>query len=202
VCDQRQKRTAKRSAFAGVLTLTKEIVMIGRITRIALFASVAVLVSALFASSGAHPAAKAQPPKNPHMNSDRHCKSVGGTILTNFGAVDQYTTLGPATGDLGGAVAATLTQPPASGQGGTVIFHIQHHWVTTSGDNILFDPAIATTQPISSTLFAVITYKATINGGTGKFAGATGELNIIGEADTVNGTAFRYSGEACFTDAD
>jgi hypothetical protein len=78
-----------------------------------------------------------------------------------------------------------------------VVFHIQHHWVTNSGDNILFDPAIATTQPISQTLFAVITYKATINGGTGKFAGATGELNIIGEADTVNGTAFRYSGEAC-----
>jgi hypothetical protein len=202
VRDQRQKRTAKRSALAGVLTLTKEIVMIGRITRIALFASVAVLVSALFASSGAHPAAKAQPPKNPHMNSDRHCKSVGGSIITNFGAVDPNTTLGPATGDLAGAVAATLTQLPAPGPGGTVVFHIQHHWVTDSGDNILFDPAIATTQPISLTLFAVITYKATIDGGTGKFAGATGELNIIGEADTVNGTAFRYSGEACFADAD
>jgi hypothetical protein len=81
-------------------------------------------------------------------------------------------------------------------------FHIQHHWVTNSGDNILFDPAIATTQPISQTLFAVITYKAIINSDTGKFAGATGELNITWEADTVNGTAFRYYGEACFADAD
>src|SRR5277367_2919963 len=162
--------------------------MIGRITRIALFASVAVLVSALFASSGAHPAAKAQPPKNPHMNSDRHCKSVGGSIITNFGAVDQYTTLGPATGDLGGAVAATLTQPPAAGPQGTVIFHIQHHWVTNSGDNIFLDPAIATTQPISLNLFAVITYHVNISGGTGKFAGATGELDNIGEADLVRGT--------------
>jgi hypothetical protein len=175
--------------------------MIGRITRIALFASVAVLVSALFASSGAHPAAKAQPAKNPHMNSDRHCKSVGGTIITNFGAVDSNTTLGPATGDLGGAVAATL-KTPTTGPGGTLVFQIQHHWVTNSGDNIFFDPAIATTQPISQNLFAVVTYKATINGGTGKFAGATGELNIIGEADLVNGTAFRYFGEACFADAD
>jgi hypothetical protein len=172
--------------------------MIGRITRIALFASVAVLVSALFASSGGHPAAKAQP----HMNSDRHCKSVGGSIITNFGAVDPNTTLGPATGDLGGAVAATLTQPPAAGPLGTVIFHIQHHWVTNSGDNIFFEPAIATTQPISQTLFAVITYHVNISGGTGKFTGATGELDNIGEADLVRGTAFRYSGQVCFADPD
>ena len=173
--------------------------MIGRITRIALFASVAVFVSALLASSGGHPAAKAQPH---NMNSDRHCKSVGGSIITNFGAVDQYTTLGPATGDLGGAVAATLTQPPAAGPQGTVIFHIQHHWVTNSGDNIFFDPAIATTQPISLNLFAVITYHVNISGGTGKFAGATGELDNIGEADLVRGTAFRYSGQVCFADPD
>jgi hypothetical protein len=192
------RERASRFCVAGVHTLIKEIVMIGRITRITLFATIAVLVSALIASSGSHPAAKAQL----RMDSDRHCKSVGGSIITNFGAVDPNTTLGPATGDLGGAVAATLTAPPAAGPQGTVIFHIQHHWVTNSGDNIFFEPAIATTQPISQTLFAVITYHVRISGGTGKFAGATGELDNIGEADLVRGTAFRYSGQVCFADPD
>jgi hypothetical protein len=175
--------------------------MIGRITRIALLASLAVFVSALIASSGGRPAAKAQP----QTNRDRHCKSVGGSLITNFGAVDPNTTLGPATGDLAGAVAATLTAPqsgPTVGGFPTVIFNVQHHWVTTSGDNIFFKPAVAETIPVpnSSTLFAVVSYKVTINGGTGKFAGATGELDNIGEADLVHGTTFRYSGEVCFAD--
>jgi hypothetical protein len=172
--------------------------MIGRIARIALLASLAVFVSALIASSGSHPAAKAQP----REDHDRRCKPVGGSLITNFGAVDPNTTLGPATGDLAGAVAATLTAPPAAGPQGTVIFHVQHHWVTNSGDNIFFDPAIASTQPISQTLFAVITYHVKISGGTGKFAGATGELDNIGEADLVRGTALRYSGQVCFADPD
>jgi hypothetical protein len=172
--------------------------MIGRIARITMFACLAVLLSALLANSGSRPAEKAQP----HPGQDRDCRSVGGSVITNFGAVDPNTTLGPATGDLGGAVAATLTSPPASGPGGTVIFHVQHHWVTNSGDNIYFEPAIATTQPISQTLFAVITYHVKISGGTGKFAGATGELDNIGEADLVHGTAFRYSGQVCFADTD
>jgi hypothetical protein len=182
----------------GVFEPKKEKEMISRIARITLSACVAVLLSAFLASSGGRPAAKAQP----HMDSNRHCKPVGGSVITNFGAVDPNTTLGPATGDLRGGVAATLTAPPASGPGGTVIFHVQHHWVTESGDNIYFDPAIATTQPISQTLFAVISYHVRINGGTGKFAGATGDLDNIGEADLIRGTAFRYSGEVCFADPD
>ena len=172
--------------------------MISRIARIALFASLAVLLSALLASSGSNPAAKAQP--SSHF--DRHCVPVGGSIITNFGAVDQNTTLGPATGDLRGAVAASLLGPPQPGAGGTVIFRVQHHWVTESGDNIYFDPAVATTAPISQTRFAVITYPAHITGGTGKFAGATGDLTNIGEADLQAGTAFRYSGQVCFAEPD
>ena len=122
--------------------------------------------------------------------------------MTNFGAVDPNTTLGPVTGDLKGAVAATLLGAPQPGPGGTVVFHVQHHWVTESGDNIFFDPATATTMPISQTLFAVITYPSHITGGTGKFAGATGHLDNIGEADLVKGTVFRYSGQVCFAESD
>jgi hypothetical protein len=170
----------------------------GRIARIAFLSSLAVLCSALLASSNGRPAAKAQP----HPDREGRCRSVGGSIITNFGAVDANTTLGPATGDLRGAVAATLTAPPQPGPNGTVIFHVQHHWVTASGDNIYFDPAIATTAPLSQTRFAVISYPAHISGGTGRFAGATGDLTNIGEADLVAGTAFRYTGQVCFADVD
>ena len=170
----------------------------GALIRVAAIAF-AVLVPAMALFSGLPPAPKAVPHPADH---DRHCVPVGGSIITNFGAVDPNTTLGPATGDLAGAVAATLTAPPASGPHGTVIFNVQHHWVTTAGDNIFFDPAVATTQPLSQTLFAVITYPTHINGGTGKFAGATGDLTNIGEADLVNGTVFRYSGAVCFAGHD
>ena len=90
---------------------------VNRIARVALFASLAVLLSAFLASSGSHPAAKAQPR---HDLSGSRCIHVGGTIITNFGAVDPNTTLGPATGNLRGAVAAGLLAPPQPGPNGTV----------------------------------------------------------------------------------
>jgi hypothetical protein len=86
-----------------------------------------------------------------------------------------------------------------------VIFHVQHHFVTESGDVILIDPATATSVPIASGLFAILTYPVHISGGTGKFAGATGDFTNIGEVllphapDTTGGTTvFRYSGQICF----
>ena len=170
----------------------------GRIARIGFLASLAVLGSALLASSNGRPAAKAQP----HTDGGGRCQSVGGSIITNFGGVDANTTLGPATGDLRGAVAATLTSPPQPGANGTVVFHVQHHWVTESGDNIYFDPAVATTVPLSQTRFAFVSYPAHIIGGTGRFAGATGDLTNIGEADLQAGTAIRYSGQVCFSEVD
>lgn len=171
----------------------------GRITRIALFASLAVLLPAFLATSGSRPVAKAQPQST---SGGGNCVHVGGSIITNFGGVDANTTLGPATGDLRGAVAANLLAPPAPGPNNTVIFRVQHHWVTESGDNIFFDPAVATTAPLSQTRFAFISYSAHIIGGTGRFAGATGDLTNIGEADLQAGTAIRYSGEVCFASQD
>ena len=171
--------------------------MITRIARTGFFASIAVLFSALLASSGSRPA-KA---RREHVSGGK-CIHVGGSIITNFAVVDPNTTLGPATGDLRGAVAATLLTPPQPGSGGTVLFNVQHHWVTESGDNIYFDKAVATTLPLSQSRFAIINYPAHIDGGTGKFAGATGDLTNIGEADLQAGTAFRYSGQVCFADPD
>jgi hypothetical protein len=99
-------------------------------------------------------------------------------------------------------VAAGLLAPPQPGPNGTVLFQVQHNWVTEVGDNIYFDPAVATTIPLSQTRFAFTSYPVHISGGTGKFAGATGDLINIGEADLQLGTAIRYSGEVCFAESD
>jgi len=89
-----------------------------------------------------------------------------------------------------------------------VIFHVQHHFVTETGDIIFVDPAIATSMPVAPGLFAILTYPVHINGGTGKFAGASGDITNIGEVrlpnapDTAGGTTvFRYSGQVCFAAA-
>ena len=167
----------------------------GALTRVMLVA-LAVFLPATALFSGPSPAPKAAPRSTA---SERHCLPVGGTVMTNFGAIDLNTTMGSATGDLRGAVSGTLLGPPQL-VSGTVVFHIQHHWVTESGDMLTFDPAVATTAPISQTLFAVITYPVHVTGGTGKFAGATGDITNIGEVDLTAGTVFRYSGQVCFAE--
>jgi len=170
----------------------------GALTRAALIAlAVFVPAMALFSRPSSTPKATPRP-----GNSDRHCVLVGGTVMTNFGAIDQNTTMGTATGDLRGAVSGTLLGAPQPGAGNTLVFHVQHHWVTESGDTLTFDPAVATTAPLSQTLFAIITYPVHLTGGTGKFAGATGDFTTIGEVDLVKGTVFRYSGQVCFADQD
>jgi hypothetical protein len=166
-----------------------------RIARIAFLISAAVLSFTLIVSSGGHPAAAPQPRST---SSQPHCVSVGGMLMTNFGAIDQITTMGTATGDLAGAVSGTLLGAPGPGPGGTVVFHIQHQWVTESGDTLFFDPATATAVPLSQTLFAIVTYPVHLTGGTGRFAGATGDIDAMGEVDLVRGTVFRYGGQVCF----
>jgi hypothetical protein len=141
----------------------------------------------------------AAPHSHAGHGNDGHCVPVGGTVMTNFISPD--TTLGTATGDLRGAVSASLLGPPQTGPGGTVVFHVQHHWVTESGDTLTIDPAVATTNPVSQTLFAVATYPLHISGGTGKFDDATGDVTSIGEVDlSKNATVFRYTGQVCFAE--
>ena len=179
---------------------------IRRIARIVFLLSVAVLLFAFIANSGGHPSAAAHPRSG---RSASRCTPVGGTVMTNFGVISPTSTLGTATGDLAGAVSASLLGPPEAGAGNTVIFHVQHDFVTETGDTIFVDPATATSVPIGSGLFAVVSYPVHINGGTGKFAGATGDFTNIGEVllphapDTAGGTTvFRYSGQVCFAGLD
>jgi hypothetical protein len=178
--------------------MKRTITFAGALTRPALMA-LAVFVPAMALFSGASSTPKAVP--RPEAT-ESHCVLVGGTIMTNFGAIDQNTTMGTATGDLRGAVSGTILGAPQPGTGNTLVFHVQHHWVTESGDTLSFDPATATTIPLSQTLFAIVTYPLHLTGGTGKFVGAKGDLNAIGEVDLVKGTVFRYSGQVCFAGND
>jgi hypothetical protein len=124
-----------------------------------------------------------------------HCQPVGGSVMTNF--ISETTTLGPATGDLRGAVSATLLTQTVDGA--AIVFTVQHHWVTEAGATIFMAPAAAKTQPLPPQLYAILSYPVTITGGTGRFDGASGHLDVIGELDAATGqTGFRYQGEVCF----
>ena len=95
-------------------------------------------------------------------------------------------------------MSATLLGEAANGD--SFVFTIQHHWVTDGGDTILMGVAQATAKPVAEGLFAIVSYPVTISGGTGRFAGASGHLENIGELDATTGrTVFRYHGEVCST---
>ena len=131
----------------------------------------------------------------------KHCTPAGGMLMTNVGAIDAATTMGVATGDLKGAVGATILS--TEGTGNTLILHVQHHWVTESGDTLDFAPATATTTQVAPDLYpdlyAMVTYPVHLKGGTGKFAGATGDITNIGEADLGTGRVVtRYIGQICY----
>ena len=132
-------------------------------------------------------------------NAQPHCIAVGGSVMTNF--VTSDTTLGTVTGDLGGAVSVKLLGVAPGGDGSTV-FTVQHHWVTNEGDTIDIREADANATEVTPGLFAIVSYPVKIKGGTGRFAGATGELSSnIGEVDLRSApgrTVFRYRGQVCF----
>jgi hypothetical protein len=134
-------------------------------------------------------------------NKHQHCQSVGGMLMTNLGAIDASTTMGPVTGDLKGSVSGTAVGTEVVGD--NLVFHIQHHWVTESGDTLSFDQATATTRAVASGLYAIITYPVHLSGGTGKFAQVTGDFNNIGEVDLNSGQiVLRYSGQLCSSNHD
>ena len=162
---------------------------------------VGIAVSALVISAGSPPNSRSYAQST---NAAPHCVPIGGTVMTNLGGVDQSTTLGVVDGDLKGAVAATILDV-APGPGSTSIFTVQHHFVTQAGDTILVDQATATTKEVvpGSGVYAILDYPVHIKGGTGRFAGATGDFNNIGAADLGTGrTVFRYSGQVCFAAPD
>src|SRR5215469_17987651 len=77
---------------------------------------------------------------------DRECQSVGGMLMTNIGAIEGVTNLGPVTGDLQGSVAATIKGQDSEGN-----YLVQHYWVTSAGETITLKQAVlkpvATSDP-------------------------------------------------------
>ncbi len=186
------------SSGHGGNTMKSKITFAGALTRAALIA-LAVFVPAMALFSGASPTPNPAPRSS---TTDRHCVPVGGMLMTNFGGFGPNTTLGTATGDLRGAVGVNILSV-SQGSGNTTLFAVQHHWVTESGDTLSIDPATATSTQVAPGLFAIVNYSAHLSGGTGKFAGATGDLTNIGEADLNTGQlVLRYRGQVCFAEQD
>jgi len=124
------------------------------------------------------------------------CQIVGGMLMTNIGAIEGVTNLGPVTGDLQGSIAATI-----KGQDNKGNFLVQHYWVTSSGETIVLKEAVLTPVATSDpNVVAVLwgNYFSDILGGTGKFANATGRINYFGIADFGQRTlVLRYRGRVC-----
>ena len=106
--------------------------------------------------------------------------------------------LSQTTGDIKGAVGVQIVgQSP--GMNGTTVLSVHHYWVTDAGDTIFVAPAQLTALQVAPGLFAIVNYPVSITGGTGRFQGATGTVNLIGEADFNAGQiGLRYSGRICF----
>lgn len=182
--------------------------ILGMSASLTLLVTSGAFLLAFAGTKGGHALADARPQSSPPPS---NCRAVGGTVMTNFGAFgndNSNSTIGTATGDLRGAVSGTLVGAPVP-SGNTIIFHVQHHWVTDTGDILYFQQATATTVPISPGLFGILTYPVHLVGGTGKFAGATGDFTSIGEVSLPNApavtggtTVFRYSGQVCFATQD
>jgi hypothetical protein len=132
---------------------------------------------------------------------DSHCVQVGGGVLTNFLDNTFSETLGTATGDLsGGLGVSVLSVTPGSG-GGPSIYTVHHHWVTTTGDTLLFKDAELSAFPTGVTGVVLAEYLNGVElmGGTGRYANATGTLAAFGAVDLNQlQLTLRYSGKICF----
>jgi hypothetical protein len=129
--------------------------------------------------------------------SNAHCVEIGGTVMTNF--TSQTSTLGTVTGDLKGAVTATILSV-TPGPGNATTFNVHHQWVTEAGEMLMFEPATAVAVPTNVPGVFGVTYdEVRIVGGTGKYDGSHGAVSVFGAVDLLHGrTVFRYQGEICF----
>jgi hypothetical protein len=136
------------------------------------------------------------------QSGETNCQEVGGGILTNFLSTPAVgaSTLGTATGDLRGGLGVIILSIK-SGQNGSTVFHVQHHWVTESGDTISLQEADVTAfpTPISGLFAASYIDGIKVLGGTGRFVGATGNIKVFGAVDLKQDQlTLRYQGQICF----
>jgi hypothetical protein len=133
-----------------------------------------------------------------------HCVPVGGTMMTDLAVIDEFTTLGISTGDIRGGLSATIQNVNGTD------FTVLHHIVTDAGEIITFNPVLIRAVSLNGSVFGVFSPSPLqITGGTGKFEGATGQLNAMGAVSFGPGgslvggkTVFRYTGQVCFAARD
>jgi hypothetical protein len=138
-----------------------------------------------------------------------HCQEIGGGVITNFLPTDSpacassfynLCTEGASTGDIRGGVGVAILGI-TSGPHETSVYHVQHHWVTDSGDTILLKDALLTAFPTTDPNRVLADYLNGVElmGGTGRFDGAHGTLSAFGAADLGLGQiTLRYAGTVCF----
>jgi hypothetical protein len=117
---------------------------------------------------------------------------VAGGALTDF--IDPSHTDGVAIGDLRGAIGVEILATLSNG------FHVHHHFVLESGDQIFFDDADVTVFPTSDPNRVVADYLKGVNitGGTGRFEKASGNVGAWGAVDLSQGKlTLRYEGTIC-----
>jgi len=133
---------------------------------------------------------------------DSHCVQVGGGIVTNF--LDNTETLGTATGDLSGGLGVSVLRVTPGTGGGPTTYHVHHHWVTTTGDTLLFNDADLSAFPtgVSGVVLAKYLKGVDLIGGTGRYANVLSPANlaVFGAVDLNQGQlTLRYSGTICFS---
>jgi hypothetical protein len=136
-----------------------------------------------------------------YADPESKCRDVAGVLMTDIYAITPGNiNLGPAFGDLGGAVSAQIV-----GQNRDGSFNVQHYWVSSQGDVMKFKQAVlypvypipGNTAIVSVPWGNYIAY--IIPGGTGKWANATGWITTFGMADFNALTlVLRYRGNVCF----
>jgi hypothetical protein len=135
---------------------------------------------------------------------ENSCREVSGGIVTNFlgSPVVGSRSLGTATGDLRGGLGVVILGISTGGPNGSTVFHVQHYWVTETGDTISLADAYATAYPTGVPGVVAVTFPngISITGGTGRFAGATGNIVSWGAVNLNTGEVVqRYEGTICFT---
>jgi len=129
--------------------------------------------------------------------SEANCQPIGGYVSTNVNGFGPNTTMGTVAGDLTGAVGVEILGL-TTGPNGLVDLTVQHHWVTVTGETLAIDQAHAYGVYVAPGLLAVTNYQVHLSGGTGRYQNATGDMNVIGEADFNTGhIALRFTGQLC-----
>ena len=132
------------------------------------------------------------------LASEANCQPIGGYISTNVNGFGPNTTMGTVAGDLAGAVGVEILSI-ATSQNGLVDVTVHHHWVTVTGETLAIDQAHAYGIYVAPGLLAVTNYQVHVSGGTGRYQNASGDLNVIGEADFNAGhLALRFTGHLCY----